>query len=79
MYGEKPTIPGFEEEYSNPVRASASSSSRPDQMDVGEAFEQMEMERISERDPDALAYFNAQKSLALAHARVRCLFLLIEF
>ena len=34
-----------------------------DVLDVGEAFERLEMERVAAEDPDSLAYFNAQKKL----------------
>lgn len=34
-----------------------------DALDDGEAFEKLEMERVSADDPDSLAYFNAQKKM----------------
>ena len=38
--------------------------------DEGEKFEELEMQRILEKDPDALPYYNAQKQLSLARAKV---------
>lgn len=35
----------------------------PDQMDDGEKFEQMELDRVTEDDPDSLAFFQAQKHM----------------
>ncbi len=32
-----------------------------DALDVGEAFERLEMDRVAAEDPDSLAYFHAQK------------------
>ncbi len=32
-------------------------------LDVGEAFERLEMEKVVADDPDSLAYFNAQKKM----------------
>ena len=37
--------------------------------DEGEKFEELEMQRILEKDPDALPYYNAQKQLSLARAK----------
>lgn len=34
-----------------------------DALDVGEAFERLEMEKVAAEDPDSLAYFNAQKKM----------------
>jgi kinesin family member 6/9 len=34
----------------------------PDQLDDQEAFERLEMERVVSKDPDSLAFFNAQKT-----------------
>jgi len=34
-----------------------------DKLDDGEAFDQMEMERVVEQDPDSLAFFQAQKKM----------------
>ncbi len=34
-----------------------------DVLDVGEAFERLEMEKVAAEDPDSLAYFNAQKKM----------------
>ena len=32
-----------------------------DALDVGEAFDRLEMDRVAAEDPDSLAYFHAQK------------------
>jgi hypothetical protein len=35
-----------------------------DALDVGEAFEKLEMDRVATEDPDSLAYFHAHKKFA---------------
>jgi hypothetical protein len=43
-----------------------------EQLDVGEQFEQLEMQRIMAEHPDSLSFYNAQKNtLAQAHKKKR--------
>lgn len=45
------------------------SSSEQDVLDIGEKFDRLQMERMSQEDPDSLPFYNAKKNSDRRHVR----------